>query len=283
MKPILIHCHIFYPQFWPELKRCLQNIKHGPTRLYVTMVEKHKDIIADIGKSFPDANIQIVDNRGYDIGPFIHVLNQVDLDDYSYVVKLHTKRDVDYTFCGLTGGKWRETLLKPYQSRERFNAVLSVFEKEPKVGMQADYRVIVFHDIHDKEAKEGAKRFLQQKKWPLLKYGFVAGTVFIVRANILKSIQQLHLDMSDFVSSGQDKSQHRAQAAHMFERLLGYIVYKQGFEIKDAFTPKAQQNWHRFYYRFVNPIVRFLFQKKITKSQKLIVKICKIPVYRRKI
>ena len=185
MKPILVHCHIYYPQLWPELKKCIQNIAGFPIDLWVTMVEENKKIISDIRQSFPDAHIQIVDNRGYDVGPFVHVLNQVDLNNYSYVVKLHTKRDIDYIFHGMTGSHWRESLLKPFQSQEVFNAHLAAFEKNPKIGMQADYKLIIFHDIHDKEAKNNLKSFLRQKNWPILRYGFVAGTMFIARADLL--------------------------------------------------------------------------------------------------
>ena len=27
MKPLLIHCHIYYPQLWAELKQCILNTK----------------------------------------------------------------------------------------------------------------------------------------------------------------------------------------------------------------------------------------------------------------
>lgn len=93
-KPILVHVHIYYPEMWYELRQCIQNIVPHSFDLYVTMVEEHQDIITDIKDSFPSAKIKVVENRGYDIYPFIKILNNLDMDDYSYVIHLHTKRDM---------------------------------------------------------------------------------------------------------------------------------------------------------------------------------------------
>ena len=94
MKPILVHCHIYYPEMWDELKVCIKNITPFPYDMFVTMVEEHSEIISDIKTTFSNAKIEIVENRGYDVGPFVHMINNVDLDQSSYVVKIHTKRDL---------------------------------------------------------------------------------------------------------------------------------------------------------------------------------------------
>ena len=86
MKPILVHCHIYYPELWSELKSCIMNINPHPFQLYVTMVEKHQNIIKDIEKTFKDVHIDVVKNQGYDLGPFIYIINKLNLDDYSYIV-----------------------------------------------------------------------------------------------------------------------------------------------------------------------------------------------------
>ena len=94
MKPILVHVHIYYEFLWPELKSCLKNIDGYTHQIVVTLVKENPKLQEDILSSFPNAKIEIVENLGFDLGPFIHVLNEVNLDDYSYVIKLHTKRDI---------------------------------------------------------------------------------------------------------------------------------------------------------------------------------------------
>ncbi len=93
MKPILAIVHVYYPEIWPELEECLLNIT-VPYELYVTTNEQNKDIQNDVLKLKKDAHFEIVENRGYDVGPFMQIINKINLDDYSYVVKLHTKRNL---------------------------------------------------------------------------------------------------------------------------------------------------------------------------------------------
>lgn len=286
MTPILVHCHIYYPQMWPELKECIHNIEPHPFKLFVTMVEKHPDIIDNVMVHFPNAHVEIVENRGYDIGPFVHIINQVNLDDYSYIVKLHTKRDIDINkplFRNMSGSKWRNALLSFIKTTEAFNQYLNVFEKNPNIGMQAHHTVIVHHDFFDKKAKKRMKQYLIEKHLPNIKYAFVAGTMFIAKASVFKDIQNLHLTVADFPDP---KGEHKTQLAHVMERFLGYMVYKNKFVIQDGLLkPELEHKFHKKEYikmKFIYPIVRFFYQKKITKSGKIIIKICKIPVYRRK-
>lgn len=92
---ILIHAHIYYPEMWEELRRNIIVITQtAECELYITLVKACPEI-AEAAKKLPcPAHIILVENRGYDVGPFIHVLNQADLKQFTYVVKLHTKRDI---------------------------------------------------------------------------------------------------------------------------------------------------------------------------------------------
>lgn len=59
-----------------------------------TFVKENEALESDIKSTFKNVNVEIVKNLGFDLGPFVHVLNEVNLNDYSYVIKLHTKRDI---------------------------------------------------------------------------------------------------------------------------------------------------------------------------------------------
>ncbi len=257
MKPILVHAHIYYPHLWPELKRCIENIAPHPFELFVTFVAEHPDIEADIRESFPAARILRLPNRGYDIGPFIDVLKRVNLADYSYIVKLHTKRDMPRstsTFRRLTGASWRKTALSFVKSPEIFNTYLTAFEKDSLLGMQADVRLI---------AREKRHRF-------------VAGTMFFARASLFAMLQNVHYD---FAETGA----HTEQAAHALERRFGSIMEEQGFYVRDAVNDPTESRLkkHLFYDCFIAPVIRFFYQQKVTKSGKVITKVCKVPVYAR--
>lgn len=289
MKPILIHCHIFYSELWKELKQCILNVSPYPFELYVTMVEKHPNLERDIRKTFPKAHLEVVANRGYDIGPFVHILNKVNLDKYSYVIKLHTKRDmrrVDIGFRRMHSSIWRENLLQPFKSSELFKKYMDCFESNPQVGMQANYKLIVHHDIYDNEAQKAMKNWLKKHHLPKIKYAFVGGTMFIVQAHLFKFFQNLNIQLSDFPEPKMLKNYHESQLAHIMERLFGYCVYYQGYIVADSDVSFLKR--HFYYalivmYQLVQPTFNFFFQKKVTKSGRLTVKILKIPVYWRKV
>lgn len=94
MKKILVHVHIFYENLYPELKACLLNLNDYNCDYIFTFVKENEALESDIKSTFKNVNVEIVKNLGFDLGPFVHVLNEVNLNDYSYVIKLHTKRDI---------------------------------------------------------------------------------------------------------------------------------------------------------------------------------------------
>lgn len=287
MKPILVIVHVFYPNLWPELKKCIQNVQSYPFELYVTMVEKNPDVEKDILKSFPSAHIEIVDGRGFDVGPFIHILNKINLDNYSYIVKLHTKRDLaenNNGFRNMHSDIWRNNLLLPYQSKEIFHAYIENFAKYPQVGMQGYYKLFVknnwFQDkLLDKDSYINFRKFLQSRNLEEIPFQYIAGTIFIAKAELFKYIQNLKLTISDFSRSNR---QEKGDMAHIFERFFGYIIYAQNHIVRDTLVSEEKESsFHKkiFIRLIVKKIIRFFYQKKVTKSGKLRIKICKIPVY----
>lgn len=282
MKPILVHVHVFYAELWDELAKCVQNIKPFPFVLYVTMVKADDTLKAKILEAFPSAHIEVVENRGFDVAPFLYVINNIDLDEFSYIVKLHTKRDIlssKEAFKNLFGNLWRKKLLYFVSSADIFKRYIQEFDNNPKIGMQAQYELIMRRDFYDMYSSKQTKKFIVNHGLPMVKYRFVAGTMFVVRAHLFKEIQRLGIKSADFPEViGRPK---QPQLAHIFERLFGYFVYAQGFVLKDGLVSwKIQRNhlnWFELSY-LLRPVVRAFYQKKITKSGKLCIKICKIPL-----
>ena len=160
--------------------------------------------------------------------------------------------------------------------RERY---IQEFDNDPKIGMQAQYELIVRRDFYDMYSSKQTKKFIVNHGLPMVKYRFVAGTMFVVRAHLFKEIQRLGIKSADFPEViGRPK---QPQLAHIFERLFGYFVYAQGFELKDgAVSWEIQRNHlNRFeFFYLLRPVVRVFYQKKVTKTGKLCIKIFKIPL-----
>ncbi len=160
------------------------------------------------------------------MGPFLHILNQVDLDDYSYIVKLHTKRTSKKT----KGSAWREHLLSFLASPSRFNSYLAAFDSHPRIGMQGDYHVFLgLRKWHDPEGMDMLYDWLRGHGEPRIRMLFVAGTMFIVRAALMKRVQEYGMELSDFPVS----AAHSGSLAHVWERLFGYFIYRQGYILAD--------------------------------------------------
>lgn len=283
MKPIFIHLHLFYKELWTELKACILNIRDYPFVLFVTIAEHDAEIEKDIKKTFPEAKILLVDNVGYDIYPFLMVLSLNDLKDYSYVIKLHSKRNVKNInpFVWYAGAKWRENLLAFIKNKSSFSRTLTVMEKNPSIGMHGANVCITNRFTDEKRAQRETFSFIENKGFKKCNYDFVAGSMFIAKASVLQPLKQLNLTADDFVTP--DSSHESCQLAHILERFCGYIVKNQGYKIADCTVSPFFSGFIFFFLCLRKILMSFLFSVRITNSNKLNVKICKIPVINKKL
>lgn len=276
MKPILIHVHLYYHEMWPELERYLRSIpKSLSRRIYVTLVERNPEVEASILRFDPKATILQVENRGFDVGPFVQVLNMVNLDDYSLLIKLHSKRDMPLGSAvgsiNLSGDRWRKMLLA-FLRPVGFRCALRAFRQDPKLGMTG-HASLIFRECLCDSVYNQSVTFLQKLGLPEKDFAYIIGTMFMCRAELMKPIQQLGFSMQDF----ELPDRRRTEAlAYTLEALLCWIVTAQGYELRDCFTP-----FPKFQAKFIvtrDKVFRFLFRKKVTESGRFIVKVCGIPV-----
>ena len=222
----------------------------------------------------PQATIWRTPNFGYDIGPFIDFLHKIKLDNYDYILKIHTKR-MSGDYCQFNHKRfsvktWRNMLLDGVLcSSQAVHKNLQIMAKNPTVGMIGNDYILT-----DEKASllplptlsaEMQKIGLTMPK----DLHFVAGTMFFVRAKLLRPF--LKYKIEDFAIS--DKSVHDNTLAHVLERLFGLAVTAQGYKIQGVKYKSYELQIT------INTLKRFLFQKKITRHGKLIIKICKIPVF----
>lgn len=282
--------HIYYVALWKELAASIKNISED-FDLFVTLSESIADkeaIKAEILKDFPAANVEIVENKGYDILPFLTVLKKLDLEEYSGVIKLHTKRDMPTDDFKLQpewrDKKWREALLGFISSKDAWQSTMAKFV-DPKVSMVADMRV--FYRTKEECSKSfridlDVENFCRDHlglKIDGMKASFVAGTMFLAKPSVMKALQTLDLDKLDF---GVGNS-HKHSIAHVLERVIGVLAEKAG----GVAAWQGDQTMRKFVlkrnlYRAYQETLRFFYQKKTTRNGYNIVKILKLPVWRAK-
>lgn len=290
MKPLLIHMHVYYPHLWIELRDVVVQLEKQscPFHLVVTMVEPHLDIEREVKELWPEAEVRHVPNLGYDIAPFLEVLNGAKLEEYSYILKLHTKRNVDkprVILCAaasvnMKGSRWRDALLA-FTRQGNLERVLQELESDKQLGMVAHHLVICPKVTHkDKEQYQTWLRAVQLVRQLGLQEPpnchFVMGSMFICRAELLKPLQRLGLKIADFPSP--DTEHLEETMAHVVERMLGAVVTAQGYTVRDCFSP-LKEYVREAVLACLLQIGHFLFYRKVTRKGKVIVKVCKIPVY----
>lgn len=271
---ILVHVHIYYPELWPELKCCVKNIMQTAyTDVFVTSSQADAGLLADIQELGENVKFLQVPNKGFDVGPFFYVLNRINLEDYDYVVKLHTKRNITanpwlLNDINVGSAKWRHYLINFCITPDKWRKTLKALEN-PHVGMISDKHVIMKKDVLDQDDVNKVLKVLlqlgfntQQKK------EYVAGTMFVVKAFLLNSLQHRY-DLDDFEESSRQKELY---LAHIMERIFGYLVCAQGYSL-ESFDGKKISKWRKLW----NPIRKFLCYHKYGNG-KDVIKICKIPL-----
>lgn len=259
---------------WPELRVCLSNIiKNNQCDLYVTMVEKHEDLTSDLKSFYPSVNIEIVENKGFDIAPFIHIINKTDLDNYDLLVKLHTKRDVpiaSFKFNGfyLGGNKWRECLLSFCKTSDNWKKSLDWLKRDD-VSMVSKYQLLTNVDVSiETDLLANLEKRLDLEHIP--NQTFVSGTMFVCKANIFKPLQN-KISVDEFLPTSRDG---KDKLPFLCEVLFGCLNRNGKIVSYDS------KNGHLE--KFFTAILSFLYRHKKTNTKEGI-KILGIPVYKRKI
>lgn len=276
---ILVHLHLYYQNMLPEMLGHLANLDGYDYDLYVTIVKPEEQSINQLKTFKPDSKIIAVENRGYDVAPFVHVLQQVDLDSYDYIIKIHTKQTLkskaylpNVTFVK---NQWRNLLFGFMENKEQFRQTIALFEDQD-VGMVSHYNLIIKAKTEDKVANQRADGLMQKMCLVSKEKKYVAGTMFMVRAGLFKPLQNHPHQMEDFELYNQDVL--GGSLAHAYERLFGYAISAQKHKIV-SYVPETKliATWHLLRKIWLKTL-RTLVQVKINRKNKLIIKICKIPV-----
>ena len=229
-----IHAHIYYRELWDELSGCIRNFPKGEYDLFVTTPHVDADFERRVMAEYPRCDYRVVENRGYDVGPFIDVLNRLDLSRYEFVVKLHTKRD----FVGLenyirfSGSKWRDYLLAFCKTPKNLSRTLNCFA-DPRIGMVGHPLLVIGTGdfFESNRVKKVAVEWVRKLGLKPARRLFVGGTMFVARAELFKCIQG-KVSLDDFAPV---VSHELGTLAHVYERVLGYMVCAQGKQIVGFF------------------------------------------------
>jgi lipopolysaccharide biosynthesis protein len=234
--PVAVVAHIYYEDTWPDIAGALRSLT-VPFDLIVTTVAGRERLIETIRRSYPRAEIEIVENRGRDIGPFMVLLERGRLDGYRYICKIHGKKSIDGGRKTYMGEMWRRRLLFDLLGAPGAgNAAIDMFERDPSIGMIGPRVFRLPRDGYSEDLSWSANRAMTLKiaermGVPADKFqlDFFGGTMFWVRPEALKPLRDLRLAADMPYESGLIDG----DLPHALERLLPTSVLVAGYELAD--------------------------------------------------
>ena len=218
--------HVHYEELWPNISKYLLNsFNKNEFDLYVSVTSLA--IARKVLEDFPDANIELAENRGRDILPFINMLKAIQGLDYIAVCKIHSKRSIYRN----DGDEIRNEIYSALMgSKEQVAAILSKFRNNPKLGMVAAQNYLIKHNDHnmtfDKEVVSKISKLLKVD----FKYDvFPAGSMFWFAPNSLAPLLSINDNIFEIESGLADGTY-----AHAIERIFCVLVKNQNYEIESC-------------------------------------------------
>ena len=184
-------CHIGSYHVFQKMKHYVDNLVSAQydaynVDIYFNVIDTvTKDEISSLKKAYPNENIIISDNYGFDIGSFFHTLEIIKQKKvtYDFVLKIHTK----------SHNTTRVNLLEPILgSIAAIRNIFAQFDSKPKVGIIAarNGRCI---DAHVDFTRNQA--YLQQlvhwyfkETTNICKQPYVSGTMFWMRFHLVEEL-----------------------------------------------------------------------------------------------
>lgn len=225
--------HLFYPDLWAEISKRLKKLKYIKFDLFVTLPKNNSDFENTIRKTFPDAKIFLVPNRGRDILPFMHASRRISQLGYSHVLKIHTKKSKHRT----DGQKWflemLDALIPTTVDTEK--RLLSVLGKKPTmIGPSRHYISMkkymggnendLSHILSAVYNKDFSHKIITSQE----ERGYFAGSMFWMSASILQKLTDMHALPEDFPP---ENKQVDGTFAHAIERAFTIIAEQEAEEI----------------------------------------------------
>lgn len=225
--------HAWYPEVLGELLDALR-ASNLDWRLVVTTAPERKSAVRAVLDSHGLAyDLEVMENRGRDILPFLRVADRLLDEGVQLVLKLHTKRSTRLE----NGDIWRRELVERLLAPERASCLVAAFEEDPKLGLIAaeGHAQPLAHYM-------GANRDTLNYLITQLGLGtlgvnedgeFIAGTMFWARLDALRPILDAQLAEQQFEP---ENGQIDGTLAHAIERLFVQASRHAGFHMKDAAT-----------------------------------------------
>jgi lipopolysaccharide biosynthesis protein len=259
MSKLLTVLHVFYHDQVDYFIDKLSNINGIEWDLVVTYSEFSAETEAKLKIFKPDVKMLQVGNAGYDVWPFIQVIQNIDFDEYEYVLKLHTKGQSKQRLNGVNFKEWlwRDLLVKALlKSRSRFAACIRLLETQSDIGMLCSYELYKDMEGVLPEECEMLQNEAERISLEVTDEYFCAGTIFLARLDAFRKLKEI--EFSEESWGNLNKSHGNGTLAHVYERILCLLVADEGYRIETIIGSKKVSG-KVFYKRKISPVFKSIF------------------------
>ena len=234
---VAVIVHIFYEEIWDDIAGVLKRVTI-PYDLIVTTVPERKSLIATIRRDFPHAEIEVMENRGRDVRPFLVLLEAGRLDRYRYVCKVHGKKSSDGGRRPHMGALWRRRLLFDLLAAPGLaGSIVNMFERDPSIGMIGPRAYRLPSETYSEELSWSVNREMVLELAEKMgippdqfRLDFFGGTMFWARPEALAPLRKLNL--AD--SFPEENGRLDGGLEHATERLFGAAVVAAGYRLAES-------------------------------------------------
>lgn len=224
-----IICHIYYKELYPELLPCIKRAQ--PADVFISLVKgSSDDLLQMVQNDLPGCFVQVFDNHGRDIYPFLKFIDSGVLYQYEAILKIHSKQSInDKAEYDFDGESWRKNTLKSLVPETGLTELLKQFINNKNVGILCPEEYI--YGLDHLGSNGNTLQMLCDELglvYSSLNLKFPAGTMFWIKPWLLRHIEVLNLKASDF---DMEPIAVDGTMAHAIERLIGIITTNAGYDI----------------------------------------------------
>jgi glycosyltransferase involved in cell wall biosynthesis/uncharacterized coiled-coil protein SlyX len=221
---VALHLHVYYPELLQEITSRLSRNLICPDLFVSITNEEARDLVVNQLEDYKGnvVDIQLVPNRGRDIGPFFKAFGQRIQGNYDFIGHIHTKKTAIVKDDAI-GESWYQFLLENLlggESGTMMDNILGKMNDDNSIGMVfPDDPWVVTWGPNRVLAESLALRIGLQKLAE--HFIFPVGTMFWARTSALAPLMNLKLDWDDYP---QEPLPYDGTLLHAIERLLPSVL-----------------------------------------------------------
>ena len=248
---LLVHLHLYYHEQMPYFLKKLGNLVDCQWDLVVTLTQPSASVEAELKRFKPNVRILRIENQGYDVWPFLCALEKTDILSYDYIIKLHskntkTKPTVSLFEIKCSGPFWRDLLINPLLGSKRiFRRNLKILRENPRIGMLASRPCLMERGNTLAEDTYLFDQLCNRLKLQNPSKTFCAGTMFLIRPEILLPLLRAQFTVQDFYSKIV-RTGSCSTLAHAIERIFVPLAMDHQFKVQGlAYFPHTLKVFKR--------------------------------------